>query len=429
MRCGNGYIFEEFMRTEIISTGDEIVSGAVTDTNASWLASELLDAGIVTARISCTGDEAKTLAAVIGEVAQRADLVLVTGGLGPTEDDRTAGAAAVAAQDRLGLNREALVSVEGYFEKRRVTMPEINRKQAELPLTADVVENLFGTAPGFYMVINQALFFFMPGVPMEMKKMFKNAVLPEINRRFTLNTRVLSRCFTIFGLPEADVGTRLSGFRNKFPEMRLGFRADFPLIYVKFSCSGSHLAGSNLEAEMERAGQWIASCLEKRIVSFQGLTMEEEVGRLLTACGATVAVAESCTGGLVADMLTNVAGSSDYFLLSAVTYANQAKIRVLGVDSKTIEKNGAVHEETARSMAEGARTAAGADYAIATSGVAGPGGGSEDKPVGMVCIGLAGPGFSRGKTCQFSFKDRKMNKKIFAVTALEQLRRELAAKK
>ncbi|MFO7750753.1 MAG: CinA family nicotinamide mononucleotide deamidase-related protein [Desulfobacteraceae bacterium] len=417
------------MRAEIISTGDEIVSGSITDTNASWLAAELLDAGIVTGRISCTGDEAETLAAVIGEAAHRADLVLVTGGLGPTEDDRTARAAALAAQDRLGLNREALVFVETYFEKRKVTMPEINRKQAELPLTAGVVENLFGTAPGFSMVINQALFFFMPGVPMEMKKMFKNGVLPEINRRFKLDTRVLSRCFSLFGLPEAEVGTRLAGFRDQFPDMRLGFRADFPLIYVKFSCPGSRLSGPALEEEMERAGQWIASRLEKRIVSFLGLTMEEEVGRLLTACGATVAVAESCTGGLVADMLTDVAGSSDYFLLSAVTYANQAKIGVLGVYSKTIEKNGAVHEETARSMAEGARKAAGADYAIATSGVAGPGGGSEEKPVGMVCIGLAGPGFSRGKTCHFSFKERRMNKKIFAVKALELLRRELDAKK
>ncbi|MEA1968895.1 MAG: CinA family nicotinamide mononucleotide deamidase-related protein [Thermodesulfobacteriota bacterium] len=413
------------MKAEILSTGNEILSGSVTDTNSSWLAVKLLETGIRITRQTCTGDETEGIATAIKEISNRADIVLVTGGLGPTIDDVTAKAAALAAGDKLDLNQKALLSIKAYFEQKSRHMPEINRKQANLPLKSVTMENSCGTAPGFHMEIGKALFFFMPGVPFEMKKMFKTGVVPEIEKRFGVQNQLFSESFTVFGLPEAEVGTRLRGFHEKFSGFRLGFRAAFPLIEVKFSCQGMNTADEKAENAMKQAGQWIFSRLDKRVVSLQGLLMEQEVGRLLSLSKATIAVAESCTGGLIANMLTDVPGSSDYFLLSAVTYSNRAKIEVLGVNQDTIIKNGAVHRETAREMAEGARRIAKADYGISTSGVAGPGGGSDDKPVGTVCIGVAGPGFSKGKQYYFPFIERGMNKKIFAVTALELLRREL----
>jgi len=176
---------------------------------------------------------------------------------------------------------------------------------------------------------------------------------------------------------------------------------------------------------MEEAKSWISLKIGKNIISFTGLNMEQQLGKLLYDKQKTIAVAESCTGGLIADMLTNVAGSSDYFILSAVTYSNDAKIKVLKVKQDTIVKYGAVLEQTALEMAEGVRKISGADYALSTSGIAGPGGGTKDKPVGTVCIAISGDSFSKSKKYEFSFKDRNMNKKIFAATALELLRREL----
>ncbi|MEA2062048.1 MAG: CinA family nicotinamide mononucleotide deamidase-related protein [Thermodesulfobacteriota bacterium] len=413
------------MRTEIISTGEELISGAISDTNASWLASELLEAGLRVSRITSTGDDIKALSGTFSEVSNRADLVLVTGGLGPTQDDLTAEAAAAAAEDHFEINPRALVSIETYFEKKGWHMNKINTKQAELPAESRCIINHAGTAPGFYMKINEALFFFMPGVPFEMKAMFHTSVLPEIKKRVNIEDRILRQTFTLFGMPEAEVGKRLKGFSRKFPGIRLGFRAAFPLIYVKLACRCKKSAVGREKEKMAMAGTWVESKLGSRIVSLQGLSMAQEVGRLLSLKNATLGVAESCTGGLIADMLTDTAGSSQYFLLSAVTYSNRAKIDILGVNHKTIEVYGAVHQETAREMAEGAKQISGADYAVSTSGIAGPGGGSAEKPVGTVCIGLAGPGFSRGKHYCFSFTERAMNKKIFAVTALGLLRRAL----
>ena len=319
------------MKAEILSTGEEILSGAVNDTNSSWLAAKLLDIGIRTTRQTCTGDETKGIASAIKEISNRADIVLVTGGLGPTIDDVTAKAAAMAAGDKLDLNQRAILSIKAYFEQKKWHMSEVNKKQAELPLKSVIIENSCGTAPGFHMEIGKALFFFMPGVPFEMKRMFKTGVLPEIEKRFGRKRQVLAESFTVFGLPEAEVGKRLRGFNEKFSGLRLGFRAAFPLIDVKFSCQGMKTADQKAENSMEQAGKWIFSRLDKRVISLHGLSMEQEVGRLLTLNKANIAVAESCTGGLIANMLTDVPGSSDYFLFSAVTYSNDAKINVLGV--------------------------------------------------------------------------------------------------
>ncbi|MBF0242746.1 MAG: CinA family nicotinamide mononucleotide deamidase-related protein [Desulfamplus sp.] len=429
------------MKAEILSTGDEVLWGDIDDTNSSWLSRKLRESDIEVIRISSVGDLIEDISGIIKEITQRgrADILLVTGGLGPTSDDLTAEAAAVAFSDKIELNQIALSSMKEYFKKRDWALSDDNIKQAMLPSRASVMENLNGTAPGFYIEIGKTTIFFMPGVPREMKPMYELTVLPIIKERFFKSSlqsdgstgeiahHLITR-FKLFGLPESKVGSRLKGFNGEFPDLKLGFRASIPIIEVKFSGVGSNL--SFVKNEMAKAQEWVSSRLEGYIFSYTGLNMEQELGRLLNLKRKTVAVAESCTGGLIGSMLTDVAGSSDYFLLSAVTYSNQAKMDILGVNQKTLMDYGAVHEETAKEMAQGVRRVAGADYGFATSGVAGPGGGSKDKPVGTVCIGVAGvdvngDDFTKGYRYTFTYGDRAMNKKMFAIKAMDILRREI----
>jgi nicotinamide-nucleotide amidase len=267
----------------------------------------------------------------------------------------------------------------------------------------------------------------MPGVPSEMKLMFDGEIKRVLATEFNLNEDVLIERLTVFGLPESRVGSLLKGFKTKFPKMRLGFRADFPVIEVKIILTGFHQDQGRAQSDIAAAKKWAIDQLENKVVSKKGRSIAQEIGRLLIKQKKTLALAESCTGGLIANMVTNVAGSSDYFLFSGVTYSNDAKINILNVQKSTLVEHGAVHEQTALEMAQGARKKARADFAISTTGIAGPGGGTDDKPVGRVCIGLAGPSVGIAKTYTFSFGDRGKNKKMFAMMALELLRRHLVS--
>jgi nicotinamide-nucleotide amidase len=265
----------------------------------------------------------------------------------------------------------------------------------------------------------------MPGVPSEMKLMFEEQVKKIVVGKFKLNDQILIERLTVFGLPESRVGFLLKEFENKYPQMHLGFRADFLVIEVKIVMSGFHIDNNKALSQIKEAKQWVIEQLENRVVSIRGLTIAGEVAQLLIEQNKTLAIAESCTGGLIASLMTDISGSSDFFLFSGVTYANDAKIDILNVSKKTIIDHGAVHEQTALEMAVGARKKAGADFAISTSGVAGPTGGTKERPVGMVCIGIAGVDFAKAKTYKFKDNDRLQNKKRFATMALELLRRHL----
>jgi nicotinamide-nucleotide amidase len=268
------------------------------------------------------------------------------------------------------------------------------------------------------------MFYFMPGVPFEMRKMLKDTVIPRIiNQKGDDRSFYRVRNFPTFGLPESQVNERLFGFNELFSELTLGLRAVFPEIHIKLY--GRSSDERLLEEQMAAAGRWVAEKMGINLLSSEGKSMETVLGELLLQNQLTLAVAESCTGGLISNRLTNVSGSSGYFLFSGVTYANDAKIKVLGVSRKTLETSGAVHESTAEEMAIGVRQKAGADYGISTTGIAGPDGGTDEKPVGTVCIGIAGPGGSRGMRLHFPFGERLRNKQIFAVTAMDILRREL----
>jgi len=415
------------MIAHILSTGDEVLLGDIIDTNSAFLCQGLKDMGIEVQKIMAVGDDIESIANVIEEISLHADICLVTGGLGPTRDDLTALACSRAAGRKLELNQQALASMQSYFAKRGFVLNKDNEKQAMLPETSRVLINHNGTAPGFYMKINNCLFYFMPGVPSEMKIMFEREIKQVLADEFSLNDDILIERLTVFGLPESRVGSLLKEFKTKFPRMRLGFRADFPVIEVKIILMNSDKDNKKALSDLAKAKQWAIDQLENKVVSTQGLSIAQELGQLLTKEKKTLAIAESCTGGLISNMVTDVAGSSDYFLFSGITYSNDAKINILNVKKQTIVEYGAVHEKTALEMAQGARLKAGADFAISTTGIAGPGGGTKEKPVGMVCIGLAGPSVLMAKTYQFSFGDRGRNKKMFAMMALELLRRHLVS--
>ncbi len=414
------------MIAEILSTGDEICSGVIVDSNSAHIAEKLMDLDIEVTRHTCVADDLDALSAVLGEIGARADMALVTGGLGPTRDDLSAEAAAAASGTRLEKNRQAVAYLEGFFEKFNRQPSASDYKQALLPENAEPLFNARGTAPGFCITIGKCRFYFMPGIPAEMDAMLSEQVIPEIRSRLQPPDQFRRmRTLSTFGLPEARVNDSLSGLSYHCPGLRYGLLARFPVIYIKLSASGKD--PEQLAADLEKGVSWVGERLGDNLFSTTGRSMEAEVAGSLHAQSATVAVAESCTGGLVAHMLTNVSGSSDYFLLSAVTYANAAKTDILGVPAGVIDQKGAVHEETAKLMAEGIRRVSGADYALSTSGIAGPTGGSEEKPVGTVCIGFAGPGGASGLRFHSPFRERLANKQVFAVLALNVLRKNLAA--
>jgi nicotinamide-nucleotide amidase len=412
------------MNAEILATGDEIRSGALVDSNSAYIARKLEEAGIEVVRHSCVGDDPESIAAILQEIACRSDIAVVTGGLGPTDDDLTTAAAARAAGVELVLDPRALDSVEAFFKARQRPLSNTNKKQALLPTGANCLINPVGTAPGFQLKIERCELFFLPGVPYEMRQMLNNEVLPRLMQLQGQARSVrLVKTLSTFGLTESATAEHLDGFEERFPHIKLGFRAKFPEIHVKLYTSGPD--EDELRSQLAQAADWVTQQLGNRIFSNTGESLEQAVGNLLRARNETLAVAESCTGGLIADLVTEEPGSSDYFILSAVTYANTAKINILGVASGVLDRHGAVSEETAREMARGVQRISGATYGLSTSGIAGPGGGTDAKPVGTVCIGLATSDSVSGRRYHFTFDNRRMNKRIFAAVALELLRREL----
>ncbi|MBN2402558.1 MAG: competence/damage-inducible protein A [Spirochaetes bacterium] len=419
------------MKAEIFSTGDEIRSGALIDSNTAYIAEKLEENGIEVMRhISC-GDDLQVLVEIIREIGGRADIAVVTGGLGPTTDDLTSEAAAKAAGVKLVLDQESLTHIRAMFKKFNRPMSPSNEKQAMFPEGSSVLKNPAGTAPGFSIKIGKCTFFFMPGVPFEMKKMLSDHVLPALLQlQEGIRKYSIVRTITTFGLGESIVGEKVADIVNEFKDIKLGLRATFPEIHVKL-----YLRGEDEKKMNETLGYAVNRIVDRigpNIISINGNPMEKAVGELLGTKSATLAIAESCTGGLIADLITGVSGSSDYFLFSGVTYSNESKIKILGVNPETLKQHGAVSIETAREMAEGARRVSGADYAVSTSGIAGPDGGSEEKPVGTVCIGLAAPHGSTAKkwtspygNLSASYGSRERNKRWFAMMALEMLRREL----
>ena len=411
------------LRVEIAATGNELIRGEIADTNSAWLAEQLRFVGAPASRVHVIGDDASALGEILGEIASRADLALVTGGLGSTPDDVTLRAAAEISGRRLVPEPEAERSLREALRARTGTdMPETAASQALIPEGSLVLPNPLGTAPGFGLSLNCCLLFFLPGVPREMKQMVADSVLPHIQAQYPDRLRpVLTRRMNIFGLTESGISHRLHDLRRLFPQVELSFRFIFPRIQLGLSADQAETS----REELERAQGWVLEKLGRNVVSAADESLPEVVGRLLRDKGADLSLAESCTGGLLARRITSVAGSSDYFSLGAVTYSNRAKMELLCVGEATLKQHGAVHEETAREMAEGMRRLAGSTFALSTTGVAGPKGGTPDKPVGTVCLGLASPQGTTSRRIQWDSGDRRANQSFFSECALDLLRRRM----
>ena len=375
------------MTCAVLSIGTELTRGELVNTNATWLADELTALGFEVVEHDTIDDDRERIAEALARLAKRARVLVSTGGLGPTTDDLTTEAVAGALNLRLARDEVSLEQIRRRLEKYGRAMSASNAKQADFPEGADILPNPVGTAPGFGVRVGECVAYFLPGVPREMKKMFTEQVAPRV-RALASNTLFQARRRT-FGLPESVVGERLAGVEEAYPGTTIGYRAHFPEIEVKvLARAPSHSAAREL---CERATADVEARLAPHVFGDPEDTYPAVVGRAHRGRGWTLAIAESCTGGLVGHMLTREPGASDFLLLDAVTYANTAKSHILGVEEETIRWHGAVSAEVAAAMALGARRVSGADVALALTGVAGPGGGTEQKPVGTVYLAVARP--------------------------------------
>ena len=376
------------MTAALLSIGTELTRGELVNTNAAWLGEELTKLGFEVVEHVTVDDDLDRIVTVTNSFAEKHRVVIVTGGLGPTSDDLTSAAAAKAAGVQLRRDERVVEGIRQKFKAFGRVMPESNVKQGDFPEGAYILSNPTGTAPGFAMVLGQARFFFVPGVPREMEQIFHESIVPAIAALAEPRTHQVH--LRTFGMTESGVAEALAGFEKAHDGLTLGYRAHFPEIEVKV-----HVRADSV-AEAERRSDLIADevrvLLGDAVFGGRADSFAEVVGKALRDKGKTLAVAESCTGGQVGEMLTRVPGASDYLLLDAVVYANSAKQTVLGVTPEVLRAHGAVSSETAAAMAEGALRVAGADIAVSITGVAGPGGGTDDKPVGTIWFGLARKG-------------------------------------
>jgi nicotinamide-nucleotide amidase len=412
------------MNIEILATGDELLTGALSDTNSAFIADGLSQNHLKVNRHHVVGDDLQMISSILSEIAQRTNVLIVTGGLGPTHDDLSAEAAAKASGKKLVYNSDAYNALCQFFERIQRPMNESNKKQAYLPEGAQRIPNPVGTASGFMAQIGKCRSYFLPGVPHEMKKMFNDHVLPDIIQQTNLeDQKTGAQTIVCFGLSESAIGDAIKDISQKISGIRVGTRSKFPEIQIKLYATGN--SQDHINMLLKKAEQLCIDRLGKYIVSLNGKSMQKVVGNLLKQRGATLSIAESCTGGLIAHLLTQVPGSSDYFLCSAVTYANDAKINILDVSPQTIQKYGAVSQETVQEMAVEIRQKMGSHYALATSGIAGPGGGTSEKPVGTLCMAVAYESGVHFQKVVLPFGTRTQKKELFAMVAMDMLRRTL----
>jgi nicotinamide-nucleotide amidase len=409
------------LTAEIIAIGSELLTPDRTDTNSLWLTEKLNSIGIEVKLKTVVGDDDARLEETIKDALRRSRVVIATGGLGPTEDDITRKIAARAMNRRLLLNEKVLEDIRARFLRMGRQMPEINSRQAMVIEGAEVLDNPNGSAPGMYLEHDGRNVALLPGPPREMQPMFETHVLPKLAAKAG-DVRVVRRILRVAGLGESAVDEKIAPVYTQYknPQTTILFNRSEIEIHLT--------AQAKTESEAELLLDGLAGQIEERlgqsIFAFRGETMEEVVGLRLAVGGFTLAVAESCTGGLISQRLTEVPGSSVYFMEGVVTYSNDAKIRSLGVDAELIEKHGAVSAEVAEAMAEGVRHRADTDFGVAVTGIAGPGGGTEEKPVGLVFIALSDDAHTEHRKLMIP-GDRHLIRWCSSQAALDLLRRRL----
>lgn len=412
------------MKVEIITIGDEILIGQIVDTNSAWMAQELNDIGAKVERIVTISDRVDEIIFALTEAEKRSDIVLITGGLGPTKDDVTKKALAQYFNCDFTFYPEIEQHIAKLFARFGKEMSPLNSLQAELPSACEPLQNNQGTAPGMWFERNETIFVSMPGVPYEMKGLMREHVFPRVKANFNLPT-ILHKTVLTMGMGESWLSERISNWEDNLPsEIKLAYLPSPGRVRLRLSAFGENEIelGSILQTEVDK----LTALIPDLVYGYDGDTIESVVGNLLRNQGKTVSTAESCTGGLIAHKLTSISGSSDYFLGSIVSYANEVKTESLGVSKSSLTEFGAVSEQVVTQMAEGVRQRMKTDYSIAISGIAGPTGGTEEKPVGTVWIAIAS--FNGVQTQKFLFgQNRQRNIEISTNTALNFLRKSLIA--
>jgi nicotinamide-nucleotide amidase len=409
------------MRCAIIATGDELTTGLIADSNAAWISMRLLDIGVPTVLHLAVGDDLEAIVDAFRIAGARAEQVIVTGGLGPTEDDITREAFCRFAGVDTVEDAGAAEKLRAIFAAMKRTMTPNNLKQARIPAGSTLIENATGTAPGFYMASAGAVYYFLPGVPRECQAMMEAKILPLLTRSAG-GAVFRMRLLRTFGMTESQLDENLKTV--PLPAgVRLGYRAIFPEIHLKLLAEAQSEAAA--DAALDQAAASIRAVVGEVIYSEDGRGLEEVVLDLARERGLRLAVAESCTGGLIAKRLTDISGSSLVFDRGFVTYSNRAKTELLGVPREVLDSHGAVSAETAIAMARGARERSGADLVAAVTGISGPTGGTADKPVGTVFIATADQNGVRADRYFFARWDRAMVRELTAQAGLEILRRAI----
>ncbi|KJF43314.1 competence/damage-inducible protein A [Draconibacterium sediminis] len=409
------------MKAEIITIGDEILIGQIVDTNSAWMGEQFNLNGIEIYQITSVHDDHDHIMRAIKSAEEHADLVVITGGLGPTKDDITKHTLCEYFNTKLVFHEPTLKAIYERFKFRGIDMNKMNRDQAMLPESCTILPNKMGTAPGMWFEKNDTIFVSMPGVPFEMQYLVEFELLPRL--RETGRTKaIFHKTVLTQGVPESMLAERIADWEDALPtHIKLAYLPNPMAVRLRLSAIGYNVESlkSDVESEIEK----LKNIIPEAIYGYDLETMAEVIGRELVQQNKKLAVAESCTGGYISHLITSVSGSSAYYNGSVTSYSNEMKERLLGVSRENLEKYGAVSEQVAREMVEGVKRVMNADYALATTGIAGPTGGTEEKPVGTVWIAVSGPEKTLVKKYTFVGDQRDRNIVRSGQTALQLLRR------
>lgn len=407
---------------ELITIGDEILYGQTLDTNAHWMSGELDKIGVKVIRRTTCGDVEEEILQAFKEAEQRASIILITGGLGPTSDDLTKPCLAKYFNCDIVMNKQALAELEAYMTSRGRELNKLTRLQAALPEKCEVVSNERGTACGMWFNKEGKVFCSMPGVPHEMKYMMLEKVIPRIKEEFHLPI-IYHKIVRVAGIGESWLAEKIEDWENSLPEnVKLAYLPNFGDIKLRLTATGTNL--DNIKAQVDKLIHVLIPLVSDYVYGYDDDPLEKVIGQLLMKKNQKLALAESCTGGYVAHRITTIPGCSDYFNGAVVPYQNELKIEQLGVNRETIERYGAVSEETVIEMARNVKDKFNAHYGLASSGIAGPGGGTHDKPVGLIWIACAHGNDVKTRKLNLT-KDREVNIRLTSVALLTLLHQRL----
>ncbi len=408
------------MRAEIITIGEEILIGQVADTNSAWMAALLNQNGIMVQRFTTVCDKGADITEALQGAAGRADIILITGGLGPTRDDITKNTLARYFGTKLRFDESVMQDIENYLKLYNRPITGLNRTQAEVPENCTVLHNKLGTAPGMWFDINGKVFVSLPGVPYEMKALMSDEVLPRLKQKFSLPF-IYNKTVLTIGIAESALAEKIASWEDTLQKdnISLAYLPSAGMVRLRLSSSGTDY--NTLKEKTGCKMDQLIALAGKYIYGYDNDTLEEIIGKLLIQNGKTLSTAESCTGGYLAHRITSVSGSSAYFKGSVVAYTVETKVKVLGVKPETIERYGVVSANIAEEMAERVMKLQNTDYAIATTGLAGPGGGTAENPVGTVWIAVASGMQVQSRRFLFPY-NRERNIHAAAISAMNMLR-------